>query len=280
MITRRTFIKSTALTGLAAALLPKSVFADEIHYPIGIQLYTIRDMVAKDLEGTLKILAEIGYNFIEAAGYSKGTFYNYSPEEFKKLVQQSGLIPMSTHSAVTAENAAIVAEDSIKAGMRYLVLPSLGQEYRKDLDGYKRAAEEFNKIGEVCKSIGISFGYHNHAFEFEKMNGTVPYDILLENTEPDLVLMQVDTYWMVYGGYDPLDYFKNYPGRFRLWHVKDMADDDSRESTEIGSGKLQFPAYFENAKTAGLEAVIVEQESFKMDPVKSITKSYQYLKTL
>ncbi|MCB2218796.1 MAG: TIM barrel protein [Bacteroidetes bacterium] len=280
MITRRTFIKTTALAGFATALLPKSVFAAEMHYPIGIQLYTIRDLVARDLLGTLQILAKIGYDTIEAAGYGNGQFYGHAPEAFKKMVQEAGLIPMSTHSGVTVENAAQVAEDSIRAGMRYLVLPSLGSEYRKDLDGYKRAADDFNQIGETCKSIGISFGYHNHAFEFERMDGVVPYDILLKDTDPELVFMQVDTYWMVYGGYDPLDYFINYPGRFRLWHVKDMVEDDSRDSTEIGSGKLDFPVYFEKAKISGLEAIFVEQESFKLDPVESITKSYQYLKTL
>ncbi|MCB0821835.1 MAG: sugar phosphate isomerase/epimerase [Bacteroidales bacterium] len=280
MITRRKFIKSTAIAGLATTLIPKSLFAADLHYPIGIQLYTIRDMVSNDLPGTLKILAEIGYNTIEAAGYGDGKFYGYEPNEFKKLVEDTGLIPLSTHSGVTIENAAKVAEDSIRAGMRYLVLPSLGSDYRKDMDGYKRAAEDFNKIGEVCKLAGISFGYHNHGFEFVKMNGEVPYNVLLENTDPELVFMQVDTYWMVYGGYDPLDYFNSYPGQFKLWHVKDMVEDESQESTEIGSGKLDFPAYFDMAKTAGLEAVFVEQESFKIDPVKSITKSYQYLKSL
>lgn len=280
MITRRNFIKTTALTGLATALIPKSIFAAELNYPIGIQLYTIRDLVANDLRGTLQILADIGYNSIEAAGYGSGKFYGHSSKEFKKLVEGFGLVPLSTHSGVTVENAAQVAEDSIKAGMRYLVLPSLASEYRKDIDGYKKAAEEFNKIGEVCKSVGISFGYHNHGFEFEKMGESIPYDILLENTDPELTFMQIDTYWMVYGGYDPLKYFNKYPGRFKLWHAKDMVDDDSRESTEIGSGKLDFPAYFEMAESAGLEAVFVEQEAFKMDPVKSITKSYQYLKSL
>jgi sugar phosphate isomerase/epimerase len=280
MITRRTFIKTTALASFASALLPRSIFAAELNYPIGIQLYTIRDMVATDLLGTLQVLAKIGYNTIEAAGYGEGKFYDYSPEDFQKLVRDTGLIPLSTHSGVNVENAARVAEDSIKAGMRYLVLPSLGSEYRKDMDGYKKAADELNRIGETCKSIGISFGYHNHAFEFERIDGIVPYDILLKDTDPELVFMQVDTFWMVFGGFDPLDYFINYPGRFRLWHAKDMVEDDSEESTEIGSGRLNFPAYFKMAKTAGLEAVFVEQESFEMDPVESITKSYQYLKSL
>jgi len=143
-----------------------------------------------------------------------------------------------------------------------------------------KLADEFNKIGELCKASGLTFGYHNHAFEFEVVNGRKPYDILLNYTEAELVTMELDTYWMVYGKNDPIEYFNNYPGRFKLWHVKDMDETSKRESTEIGSGIIDFEKLFQAKETAGLEYYFVEQEEFKMDIVDSITQSFNYLNSL
>ena len=126
----------------------------------------------------------------------------------------------------------------------------------------------------------MTFAYHNHAFEFEKLAENVPYDILLENTEPELVSMQLDLYWIVYGGSDPIDYFNRYPGRFELFHVKDMSGGDTRESTEIGNGTIDFKTIFAEKEKAGMKYFYLEQESFNMDPFASITISYNYLKSL
>jgi len=281
MLNRRNFLRNTAALTAAGLILPQQLFAMAQKKIIGIQLYTIRDMVKDDFEGTLEMLSKIGYRSVEAAGYGDRKFYGYSPKEYKKIVAGYGLIPLSSHSNVPVLEAQKVIDDSLEAGMKYLIVPSIPYEKRSNLDDYKALAEEFNRIGEKCEASGITFGYHNHAFEFEKMNGIIPYNLLLENTEPDLVTMQLDLYWMVYGGYEPADYFKQYPGRFKLWHVKDMDSTKTRKSTEIGSGIIDFPALFNLKKEAGMEYCFLEQESFDNgDALWSIDKSFKYLNSL
>ena len=280
MTNRRSFIKGLAAASAAGLIIPETLFAMPTKKTIGIQLYTIREMVNKDFKGTLKILSEIGYNSVEAAGYGDRKFYGYEPQEYAKICNDYGILPLSSHSGINIENADTVIEDTAKAGMSYLVLPSIPKEKRQTLDDYKRLADEFNQIGEKCKKSGLKFGYHNHAFEFEKLDDQIPYNLLLENTDPDLCFMQLDFYWMVYGGYDPLDYFSRYPKRFELWHVKDMDKTEQRATTEIGQGTIDFPGLFEMKRKSGMKYYFVEQEEFKMDMVESITMSYKYLSTL
>jgi sugar phosphate isomerase/epimerase len=280
MTNRRNFIKGLAAATAAGLIIPEKLFAMPKGKTIGIQLYTIREMVNKDFEGTLKILSGIGYNSVEAAGYGDRKFYGFEPADYAKICKDYGILPISSHSGINLENADVVIEDTAKAGMSYLVLPSIPKEKRQTLEDYKRLADEFNQIGEKCKKSGLKFGYHNHAFEFEKLEDRVPYDILLESTDPDLCFMQVDFYWMVYGGFDPFNYFKRYPGRFELWHVKDMNKSEQRESTEIGQGIIDFPGLFKKQKKSGMKYYFVEQEEFKMDMVESITMSYKYLSSL
>lgn len=273
-------MKGMAAAGVVAAIHPHELFANPSRKQIGIQLYTIREQVNDDLQGSLRKLAQIGYSTIETAGYNNRKFYNYSPTDFKGLVANFGLTAMSSHSSLSPDTIGQAVDDTREAGMRYLVQPSLPAEKRKTADDYHQVAEELNKMGEVCSKAGITLAYHNHAFEFEKIDGQLPYDILLEETEPGLVTMQLDTYWMVYGGYDPVEYFRNFPGRFKLWHVKDMAKSDKKESTEIGSGQLDFISIFKERETAGLEHVFVEQEHFQMDPWESLNISFRYLQRL
>ncbi len=281
MLNRRTFLRNATAVTAAGLIITPQLFAMEQEKIIGIQLYTIRDMVNKDFEGTLNILSRIGFRSVEAAGYSNRQFYGYSPKEYKKIVSGYGLLPLSTHNNVPLNEAQKVIDDSLEAGMKYLVIPSIPHEKRNTIDDYKMLAEEFNKIGEKCKASRISFAYHNHAFEFEKINDIIPYNILLENTDSELVTMQLDLYWMVYGGFEPSDYFKQFPGRFKLWHVKDMANNENRTSTEIGSGIIDFPALFNLKKEAGLEYCFLEQESFDNgEQVWSIDKSFKYLNSL
>jgi sugar phosphate isomerase/epimerase len=277
MINRRYFIQGLTASAFLGMISPKDLLANPTKKMIGIQLYTIRDLVKSDFTGTLKILADIGYKTVEAAGYSDRKFYGYEPKDYAKICNDHGILPLSSHSGINPENADVVIEDTFKAGANYIVLPSIAQEKRKTLDDYKKQAEEFNKIGKKCRNAGLKFGYHNHAFEFEKMEEQIPYDVLLESTDPELCFFQVDVYWMIYGGYDPFDYIKKYPGRFELWHVKDMDKGESRESTEIGQGIIDFPALFKKKKKSGLKYYFVEQEEFKMDMVESITMSYKYL---
>ena len=169
MTNRRSFIKGIAAASAAGLIIPETLFAMPTKKTIGIQLYTIREMVNKDFKGTLKILSEIGYNSVEAAGYGDRKFYGYEPQEYAKICNDYGILPLSSHSGINPENADTVIEDTAKAGMSYLVLPSIPKEKRQTLDDYKRLADEFNQIGEKCKKSGLKFGYHNHAFEFEKI---------------------------------------------------------------------------------------------------------------
>ncbi len=280
MINRRIFLKSLTASVVASLILPVGLNAIPMKKIIGIQLYTLRDLVKEDLEGTLKSIAQIGYNSVEAAGYYNGKFYNLSPTAYKKIVRENGLISISTHTAIDPKNAQLVIDNSLSAGMAYIVLPSIGKEFRNTLDDYKKLADKFNIIGELCKNSGIEFAYHNHAFEFEVMEGIIPYNILLERTEPELVSFQLDTYWMVYGGYDPVTYFKNYPGRFELWHIKDMDSTSKRESTEVGKGTLDFKAIFASKEIAGMKYYFVEQESFNMPLLESVKISFDYLNNL
>jgi len=280
MMDRRTFVKNTSAAIAASLILPANIMAMPRKKVIGIQLYTMRDQINEDFLGTLDKISNIGFNAVEAAGYSDGKFYSYTPMEYKKIIEDRGMIPQSSHSNVTLDNADKLIEDTKEAGMSYLVVPYLAKERRETLDDYKRVAEEFNKIGEKCNNAGLKFGYHNHAFEFEKINGEIPYDILLEETESDLVTMQLDTYWMLYGGYNPVDYFNKYPGRFGLWHIKDMTAGDEKKSTEIGNGIIDFNEIFSYKKKAGMEYFYLEQEEFIIPPFESIEISYKYLSNM
>ena len=281
MIKRRTFVKNMAAISALSLISPSKILSmPQTKQLIGIQLYTLRDLVNQDFTGTLTKLSQIGYNSIEAAGYNDEHFYGYKPTEYKNILTDLGLAPISSHCNINIDNAKKVAEDTLNAGMSYVILPWIGTDRRSSLDTYKALAEEMNIIGEQCNQLGLKFGYHNHAFEFETIDGQLPYDILLNETYADKVCMQLDLYWMVYGGYDPLEYFKKYPGRFELWHVKDMANDTKRESTEIGSGTLDFPAMFNNKSLSGMQYYFVEQEAFTIDPMESVKMSFNYLKNI
>lgn len=280
MIDRRAFLQGIGASLAAGLILPGKLSASQTTKTIGIQLYTIRDMVKNDFIGTLRLLSKIGYNAVEAAGYTNRKFYGLNPVDYGFICKENNILPLSTHSGVNTENADEVIIDTVLAGMQYLVLPSIPKEQRQSIDDFKKLADDFNIIGSKCKNAGIKFGYHNHAFEFEKIDNQIPFDILLDRTDPELCFMQMDFYWMVYAGYDPVDYFEKYPGRFEVWHVKDMEAGESRESTEIGTGKINFPELFRMKEKSGMKYCIVEQESFKSDPLQCITLSFQYLEQI
>lgn len=281
MLNRRTFLKNLTAVTAAGLILPNQLMAMSKNKIIGIQLYTIREMVKADFVGTLELLSKIGYKSVEAAGYSNRQFYGYAPKEYNKIVSDLGLLPLSTHTSFSVSDADQVIDDTLEAGMKYLIIPWLPPEERVSLDKYKALANKFNIIGEKANKAGLTFGYHNHAFEFEKIDGVLPYDLLLENTEADYLTMQLDLYWIVYGGYKPEDYFAKYPGRFKLWHLKDMDNSVDKNSTEIGSGMIDFPALFDIKKQAGMEYSFVEQEAFDNgEPSWSINESFKYLNGL
>jgi len=291
MTSRREFLKTGALA--SAAFLVKPSAYKYNHSYIGLQLYTVRDAMQKDPAGTLAKVAQIGYNSVEGATYTGSQqFYGMDAKPFAALLKQNGLIIPSAHFRLGQEqqNGADVkgtilhewnkaVDDAAAVGIKYMVCAYLSAEERGDIDHYKKLAEEFNKAAETCKKAGIQFCYHNHDFEFEDKGGQLPYDILLNNTDKNLVKMELDLYWVTKAGHDPVALFEKHPGRFPLWHVKDMDNTEKHAFTEVGNGTIDFKKIFKNAKTSGMQYFFVEQDICPGSPFDSITKSYNYIKS-
>lgn len=272
---RRDFLKASSVFVTTSLIPYKATFANA-QKSIGLQLYTVRKEINQDLIGTLKKVADIGYNTIELAGYRNGQFYGKSPKEFKSIANDLGLKILSSHNGIRPEQIEKIVEDNANLGVEFTVLPYLGNTQRKTLDDYKKLAESFNTYGEACKKAGIQFAYHNHAFEFDIMDGKIPYNVLLERTDPDLVTFEMDLYWIIKAGYEPLDYFNDFKGRFALWHVKDL-DPDTEEYTEVGSGNIDFKEIFDNASISGMQYFFVELDNSVQPALESIKISFDYL---
>jgi sugar phosphate isomerase/epimerase len=277
---RRTFIGSVT----AAALTSRLGWAASEHRieKIGLELYTVRDLLAKDFEGTLAQVAKIGYKEVEFAGYfAHLPEFNPLPKRAREILDADGLSAPATHvpySALVPENWARVIEASKILGHDYIVNPSIDRELLKQPDGWKRAAETFNRAGEESQKAGIQFAYHNHVEEFKPMaDGKLPYDILLSESDPKLVKMEMDLGWAHEAKVDPLAYFAKYPGRFPLVHVKDFDKNDMM--TEVGSGVIDWKKIFAKSELAGIKHYLVEHDN-PMLPLMSVEKSYQYLKQL
>ncbi len=281
MTTRRNFVRQSALVVAAIPLINNELLASpRPSKKTGLALYTIRDEMSKDTAATLARVAEIGYNWVEAADYRDRKFYGFQPKEFGKLVRKSGMVPLSTHSQVRPENEDQTIEDTAEAGIKYLILPSLPGEWMDSVDSFRRNAEYFNKVGEKCRKSGLKFGFHNHQAEFKEINGTVPYDILLEGTDPKLVIFEIDLAWITAAGKDPLAYFNKYPGRFEVWHMKDLSPE--KNDATLGEGIIDFKPILAKAKTAGMQYWFLEQDFCRTHtPMESIAISRNYyLKTL
>jgi sugar phosphate isomerase/epimerase len=248
---------------------------------IGIQLWSVRGNMNTDAEGTLTALGEMGYDFVEAAGYRDGMFYGMEPAAFKQMVESSGMVFLGSHTGQnlpTEENwndvmawwdTAIAAHKA--AGVEYIAQPFMSKEGYESLDGLKRFCDYLNAVGERCNAQGIRFGYHNHDGEFKELEGQTIYDFMLQNTDPAKVMFQMDLYWVVVGGKDPVDYIERYPGRFENWHVKDEA--------ELGaSGTMEFARYFEHKEKAGVKHLVVEVEKYNMEPIESVRASLDYMR--
>ncbi|PSR52582.1 xylose isomerase [Adhaeribacter arboris] len=259
----------------------------------GLQLYTVRDLLEKDLKGTLQKIADIGYKNMESAAGSKGHYYGMKPKEFASMLDGMGMKIRSNHVLIggqTKEEAPLppsvqtlnngmqqLVDMAAEAGQSYLTCAFLFPSERKTIDQYKKYAELFNKTGEACKKAGLSFAYHNHDFEFQKIDNQVPYDILLNETDKELVKMELDLYWATKSGNDPVGLFEKNPGRFPLWHVKDMDKTEKKFFTEVGNGSIDFKPIFAAAKTSGMEYYFVEQDVTPGNPLDSITTSYKNL---
>jgi sugar phosphate isomerase/epimerase len=276
---RRTFIASTA----AAAIASRFSFATDEHRieKIGLELYTVRAALKKDFQGTLERVAKIGYKEVEMAGYFEHmSGWNPPPKEARKILDSNGLAAPSTHvpyEALSPENLPKIIEASEILGHKYIVNPSIDRSLVKTADGWKKAAETFNRAGKETLRSGMQLGYHNHVEEFKPVEGKLPYDILLAETDPKLVVMEIDLGWAHEAGVDPVKYFEKYPGRFALVHVKDFTKD--RQMTEVGKGEIDWKRIFAKSELAGIKHYFVEHDDPK-SPFDSIQASYSYLEKL
>ena len=258
-------------------MIPDLLLAEEKRQVYGVQLYSFRDAMAKDAKGTLAKIASLGIKEIESAKSQEGHYYGLTPLEMKNTCEELGMKLTSGHVHLDADFDKTIQE-VIAAGQQYLIcssMPSNGQT----IDNYKRVAEEFNKAGEACNKVGLKFGYHNHEYEFESEKGQVLYDVLMDNTEPNLVNMELDLGWVIVAGKDPLDYFEKYPGRFPLWHLKDM-NMVKKESTELGKGGLDVATMMKHKSQSGVKHIFIEQEEYASTPFESMKHNMDYLKNL
>ncbi len=291
MTSRRSFLKSTTLASAGVLIAPSLLKHYDKKY-IGLQLYTVRDAMQTDPSGTLAKVAQIGYNSVEGATYT-GTemFYGMDPKTFANVLKQNGLIMPSSHYRLGEEKVNgesqkgtilndwdRAVDDAAAVGVKYMVCAYLSTDERGNLDHYKKIGEDFNKAGERCKKAGIQLCYHNHDFEFVQQDGKYPYETLLQNTDKNLVKMEMDIYWVTKAGQDPVALINKHPGRFPLWHVKDMDNTADKAFTEVGNGTIDFKRVFKLADKAGLKYFFVEQDKTPGSPFDSITKSISYIK--
>jgi sugar phosphate isomerase/epimerase len=287
MTTRRSFIKTSAVLSAGLLAAPR-LFAYDKKY-IGLQLYTVRDAMAKDPAATLAKVAKVGYNSVEGATYTGSElFYGMSGMDFSKLLKDNGLVMYSSHYRLGEDggdkgtilndwNKAV--DDAAGLGIKYMICAWLSPKERGTLDHYKQVGADLDKAGEVCKKAGIQLCYHNHDFEFIQENGKYPYETLLAVTDKELVKMEMDMYWVTKAKQDPIALINEHPGRFPLWHLKDMDNKPDQMFTEVGNGIIDFKNIFKHAGKAGLKYFFVEQDICPGDPFVSIAESYNYIKT-
>ena len=278
MPTRREFFKSTGGAFLAASsagqFLGCAARASQSSQSIGVQLYTVRRLMAESVAQTLDRVAAIGYEEVEFAGY-----FDHSPAEIKDLLGQAGLTAPSVHVGygVLTDQWEAMLDTAQEIGHDYLVCPSLPRELMASAEGYKEIADVFNNAGSLANERRLKFAFHNHAGEFELVDGRKGYDVLLEECDPELVSFQMDIFWTVRGGADPLEYFDRHPGRFTSLHVKDMAADGSM--VDVGQGEIDFERIFSRRDEAGIEHLFVEHDN-PADPIDSITNSHRHMRSL
>lgn len=279
MNTRRTFLKQAGLFAAGTAILPSYAMASstsQVSNP-GVQLYTFRKEMLADPKGTLKIIARLGIKQIESAGSDKGYYYGLKPAEMKNICADLGMTLRSGHVRLDDKWKQTIA-DAVEAGQEYLICSSMPTD-GQTIANYQKTAEAFNKAGQECNDAKLKFGYHNHDYEFDIVNGKVLYEVLLENTQPDLVHMELDLGWVVASGNSTADYFKRYAGRFPLWHLKDM-NIAKKKSTEFGKGGLDIPAILKSAQQSGMEYFFIEQEEYRFNAQQSMKDNMEYLRKL
>lgn len=274
---RSEFLVQAGTLAVGSVFLPSFITLRKDVKNTGVQLYTFRKEMAADALGTLKQIAAMGIKEIESARSDKGHYYGLTPKEMKQICTDLGMTLRSGHVHID-KGWKKTMDEATESGQEYLIcstMPTSGQT----VDNYKKVAAAFNKAGEECRQRGIKFGYHNHEYEFEIKGREVLYDVLLNNTDASLVHMELDLGWVLVGGKDPLDYFSRYPGRFPLWHLKDM-DLVKKHSVELGKGGLDIQAMLKHSEQAGLKYFFVEQEEYATTPMDSMKYNMEYLKKI
>jgi sugar phosphate isomerase/epimerase len=288
---RRKFMQTSSLLGLGAAMLPlqfcsnpKEEVASESKSKLdafGIQLYSVKEDMALDPQATLRSLASFGYKHFEGFDGGKGILWGMQPTEFKSLLDQMGTTMIASHANVF-ENLEEQATLAAEVGMKYLICPWIGPQ--KSLDDYRKKADEFNQIGQKLKPFGIRFAYHNHDYTFINQEGSLPQDILMENTDPALVDFEMDLFWVYVADFKPEDYLAKYPGRFRLCHLKDAEPgigDPHQRGVLLGAGEIPIAQLIRQSKVLGMEQFIVEQERFPSGtPMEAAEANAKYLAAL
>lgn len=286
---RREFLKKGSSMAVAIALAPLAgklmisdtdIEARKKLKTFGLQLYSVRDVLPKDPRGVLKQIASFGYKLLEGYEGPKGMFWGMSNIEFKKYMDDLGMNFISSHCDTTKDFEKKVA-DAAAIGMKYIIYPYEGPN--KTIDDYKKLADDFNKKGEICRKNGMRFGFHNHNFSFTAIDGVIPQDTLMQNTDPSLVDFEMDMYWVVTPGQDPVTWLKKYPNRFPLCHVKDRTKGATAtaDTCTLGEGSIDYPSILKEAKKLGVHYYIVEQEKYaNTTPLDSAKADAAYMRKL
>jgi sugar phosphate isomerase/epimerase len=284
MSSRRDFIKQSSIFSAGLMLTPDEIF--KLKKPVGLQLYTLREDISKDAKGTIGKVAALGYKQVETFGYRDGKYFDMPASDFAQFLKSVGLTSPSGHYFAGGfflkdkweEQWRPLLNDAKMIGQQYVVVPYLEEENRKSIDTYKSLALQLNKAAEMAKAAGLQLAYHNHDFEFKDLGGQSGFNVILKETDPKLLKLELDIYWAVKAGYNPIDLFKASPGRYPLWHVKDMDKTEKKFFTEVGNGVINFKNIFDNAKLSGMEHFFVEQDVCPGPPLESISKSISYIK--
>ena len=285
---RRAFLQQTAI--VSAGIIAMPGFAFKSNQKIGLQLYTLRDIIGTDLSGLLKKISQVGYGEVEMYGLSTDNkFFGLTVTEVAAMLKANNLTSPGGHYSPddflfnngNGDDVKKICDVANTLANNYVIIPWLDKKKINSIDKYKGLAGRLNLAGEICKKAGLQLAYHNHDFEFEDINGQNGYDILLNHTDNNLVKMEMDLYWVVRAGHDPMELFKAHPGRFHLWHVKDMDKNNKDQNTEVGNGCINFKKIFSMSKQAGVKHYIVEQENnYAPDYYGSITASSKNLRKL
>lgn len=288
MSTRRSFLKNAGLLTLSVPLVKSNLFAENAAHKLpalGIQLYMVREDMEKDTPGTLARIGKLGYTQIESYGGDKGIFWGMTNKDFAKLAGDNGLKLISSHYAGDKEGFEKAAVKAAEIGMKYLIYPWKGPQ--KSIDDFKRIADEFNGYGAICKKNGLRFAYHPHDYPYKKVDGQLPINVLLDNTDKELVDFQMDFYYTVNEGYSPEAYIKKYKPRFRLCHMRDVLKvrlpkgGKVESACDLGTGIIDYPHLLTTALDNGMEYFFVEQSRFFHEtPLESAAVNERYLKNL